>query len=163
MKTFLFLLLLPFSAQAGTISCAVDPLYTQAWIRWDEKTVSVEVYNPRGFKSMPQMEAPFSQESIPFLETQSKQLETLGGRFVYSWERKQCEFSPDDKWLVTCHGGAKSGPDNGIQAASFTTAHIEEKSLSANFSVFRLRMLFDKSSLYFAAIPFPLERCQYQE
>lgn len=165
MKNLLLaLLFLPSLAQAGgpadgSLTCSVNEFYSRFWLKWDEKTVSVEVHNPRGFKGMPQMEAPFSLENIPFLEFQSKELEGLGESFIYKWDRSQCEFSEKSQWLVSCHGKVSAEPDNGVNALSFTTAQIEEKSLSGDFSVLRLRFIFGKSSMFFVAMPFPLKDC----
>lgn len=159
MKTlFLSLFLLPSLAQAGGLTCSVNQYYSRFWLKWNDSTVTMEVYNPRGFKGMPQMEAPFSQESIPMLEFQSKELSALGESFVFSWDKKQCEWSKDDQILVSCHGGSKDRV-NGIRAMSFTTARIEENSLSGKNSLLRLRFIFEKSSLFFVAMPFPKGSC----
>lgn len=165
---FFALLLIPSLAQAagpasaGGVTCYVNQFYSRFWLKWNDTTVTMEVDNPRGFKGMPQMEAPFSQESIPMLEFQSKELSALGDRFVYSWDRGQCEWSKDDKFLVSCHGGSKERV-NDIRAMSFTTARIEENSLSGKHSVLRLRFIFDKSSLFFVALPFPTVSCHLSE
>lgn len=163
MKTLIFgLLLIPGLAQAASLGCYVNQYYSQFWLSWDDKSVSLEVDNPRGFKAMPQMEAPVSQDTIPMLEFQSRELSPLGDRFVYRWDKSQCEWSKDDKMLVSCHGGSKERV-NDIRAMSFTTARIEENSLSGKNSVLRLRFIFEKSSLFFVAMPFPAINCHWSE
>lgn len=162
MKILFLLLLAPSFAQAAGISCSLNRFYSQFRLEWDDQTVTIEVDNPRGFKSMPQLEAPVSQDSIPLLELQSKELAALGDHFVYSWNKNQCEWSKDDKMLVSCHGGSKEKV-NDIRAMSFTTARIEENSLSGKTSVLRLRFILDKSNLYFVAMPFPAMSCHWSE
>lgn len=159
MKSFILLFLFSLTAQAGGITCFVVPQYSRFWIKWDDKTVSVEVENPRGVKSMPQMEAPFAEEHIPTLQFQAKELESLPNRFTYRWPKEKCDFSPTDKWLVSCHGKARSEPESKVEAMSFTTARIEESSLSGEFSQLRLRFIFSAGSMFFSALPFPLQKC----
>jgi hypothetical protein len=64
--------------------------------------------------------------------------------------------------LVSCHGGSKERTE-GIKAMSFTTARIEENSLSGKTSVLRLRFIFEKSSFFFVALPFPTVSCHLTE
>lgn len=148
------------AARAGEITCQVNGIYSRMNIRWDEKTVDVLVVNPRGFDWMPQMEAPFALRDLGLLKAQSDQLQGLGSEFEYAWKRESCEFSKDDGWLISCHAPVNAvGKDNGVQAALFTTARIDEKSLSGAQSTLRLRFIFSNGGMYFVAIPFPLQAC----
>lgn len=155
---------MPVLAHAGEIRCELNRYYSRMLVSWDEKNVNVRVENPRGFKAMPQMEMPVSQSSIPMLEQQSAELAGLGSGFEYKWDKKKCKWSDESKWLVSCEGGGeKVGEDNGVKAALFTTAIINEKSLSGKQETLRLRFIFEHRSLYFVAIPFPTQFCKILE
>lgn len=164
MKKWIFsfsALLLPLFSHAGEISCDLNRYYSRMNIVWDENHVNVKVENPRGFKNMPQMEMPVSEATIPMLQKQSADLAPLGDAFEYRWDRKKCKWSEDNKWLVSCEGrGEKVGEDIGVGAALFTTAVINEVSLSGKQETLRLRFIFDKDNLYFVAIPFPTQFCK---
>lgn len=148
-------------AQAGEITCMVNGVYSRMKVSWDDNGVTVRVTNPRGFDWMPQMEAPFALRDYGLLKMQSDQLKGLGSEFEYTWKRENCEFSPANPWLVSCHARVNSnGPDNGVKGALFTTAQIDETSLSGQQSTLRLRFIFDNGGLYFVAIPFPMQFCQ---
>jgi hypothetical protein len=157
MITLLTLLLAPL-ALAGEINCSLNSYYSHLTVSWNETQLKVRVETPRGYSSMPQFEAPMAPEFFYMLERQAKELESLGKDFTYTWARSQCEFSKDDPWLVYCHGKATSEKE--VKALSFTTAKIEEKSLSGAQTTLRARFIFDKESMYFAAIPFPLTHCR---
>ncbi len=161
MKKVWLLFWFSLPAQAGEISCYVNEFYSSMKVTWDEKNVTAEVKNPRGYSSMPQFEAPLAADAFALMKMQAEQLGGLGPEFAYQWERSQCDFAKEDSWLVSCHGASKSlRGDNGVKGALFTTARIEETSLSGSQHLLRLRFIFDKGSLFFAALPFPLQFCQ---
>lgn len=149
---------------AGGMRCDLNAYYSRMDISWDEQSVNVKVENPRGFKWMPQLEMPVSQASISMLEQQSAELAGLGSGFEYRWDKKKCKWGADNKWLVSCEGsGEQVGENNGVKAALFTTALINEVSLSGKQETLRLRFIFDHKSLYFVAIPFPTKFCVQKE
>lgn len=161
MKLAWLTLLLPSLASAGEINCWVHERYSRMQITWNETTVTAQVENPSGFAGMPQFEMPISLDSIPMMKLQSERLAGLGEKFSYQWERKLCEFSKEDPWLVSCHGPSQSvGGENGVKALLFTTARIEESSLTGKQSTLRLRFIFGKDGgMHFAALPFPVPSC----
>lgn len=151
-------------AHAGEMHCFLNGFYSRVTILWDKEKVNVTVHNPRGFKAMPQMESPMTEDMIPMLQMQSKNLEALGSRFEYQWPREKCQWSAKDKRLLSCEGGVNAmGGDNGVQARMFTTARIDEDSLSGAFSRLRFRFVFQNQGLYFVAIPFPADFCQMKD
>lgn len=150
-------------ARAGEINCQINGLYSRMGVAWDDATVSVHVENPRGFEWMPQMEAPFALRDLGLLKAQSDRLQGLGSAFAYTWKRENCEFSPTNPWLLMCHARVSAdGKDNGVKAALFTTAQIDENSLSGQQSTLRLRFIFENGGMYFVAIPFPMASCTRQ-
>jgi hypothetical protein len=163
-KIIVLMLLSASSAQAGEINCFLNGFYSRAKVQWDKEFVSVTIHNPRGFKAMPQMESPMSEDMIPMLKMQSENLAALGSRFEYKWPRSQCKWAANDQRLLSCEGAANSvGEDNQIQARIFTTARVDEDSLSGAFSRLRFRFIFKSQGLYFVAIPFPADFCKLKE
>jgi len=143
----------------------VNHYYSRLKISWNEEKVRVQVENPRGYLAMPQFEAPMAPEMMKIMEMQTRELSGLGDLFSYEWKRSQCELSPDDSWLISCGGAVEAEQkENDVRALMFTTAHIEEKSLSGENKVLRLRFIFEKGkSMFFSAIPFPITLCRKKD
>jgi hypothetical protein len=155
-------LLLSFfvSAQAGQIHCKINDLYPEMWVVWDASQVTATVHSP-SYESMPQFEAPLSPNMLPLMNQQVGDLKGLGTDFAFRWEKTRCQFAKDDPWLVSSDGKSEQTKgSSGIDALLFTTAHIDENSLSGKNSLLRLRFIFQgKGGMYFSALPFPTAYC----
>ena len=161
MKYIILSLFLSASANAGGIACALPDSNTKMAIQWTEKTVRVEVENPRGYQNMPQFEAPLAQSSLAMMNAQTDDLASLGEGFGYEWPREKCEFSPDNKRLISCHGKSKlTRGDTNVDGRLFSTAEITENSLYGLHTVLRLRLILARTAMYFVAIPFPISLCK---
>lgn len=160
MKTFaLLLLVLPVHVFAKGLACMPDTHATRTQISWNEKEVVLRVENPMGYSHMPQMEA-VGESSISFLKMQTEDLKKLGDFYEYHWDRSSCKMSDTDEWLISCQGlSHATQKDNDISSLGFTTARLEEQSLSGKQTSFRTRITFDSANIYFVTLPAPMEGC----
>jgi hypothetical protein len=159
MTKYLALVFLALSSQAiaASITCQPDPHETQLQILTDPKQVSIEVINPMGFSSMPLFDNA-SESSIPFIQMQSKDLQSLGDQFTFHWDQKDCQWSAKDAWIFECNGTA-TGSVSDVTALGLATSKTQETSLDGEQDTYKVLLTLSKNNTYFVSIPTATQFC----
>ena len=128
-------------------TCAPSEKETSVQFYETENQIWISIYNPSGYSFMPQFEGPISEESLPLVNQQLRELKEINQGITLKLKKESCEVNSKTK-AIDCLTDTKTSIKD-LNLNLISTTEITENSKSFYSEKRKFRFIFEKKGNYF--------------